>query len=71
MTHGWNPSFWNEIGLEDLVDEEFARIGTDVLPPGHPVANGLLPDIAEKVGLLPGTPVATAIIDAHAGGLGE
>jgi len=70
VTQGWNDSFWNGIGLDDLVSEGYSRIGTDVLSPGTPVGRGLLEGMALELGLSPGTPVGAAIIDAHAGGLG-
>lgn len=71
VVHGWNPSFWRQIGLGDLADEGFARIGTVVLSPGEAVGAGLTEEVGGELGLPPGTPVATAIIDAHAGGLGQ
>jgi D-ribulokinase len=70
VTQGWNESFWKGLGLEDIVSEGYSRIGTTVLPPGSPVGDGLLVGVAQELGLAPGTPVGTAIIDAHAGGLG-
>jgi len=70
VVHGWNPSFWRQIGLGDLADEGFARIGTVVLSPGEAVGAGLTEEVGGELGLPPRTPVATAIIDAHAGGLG-
>ncbi|KAL0894143.1 hypothetical protein ABMA27_014179 [Loxostege sticticalis] len=66
---GWNVSFLREIGLEDLAQDNFIKIGNKVLMPGEK-CGGLLEDVAKELGLLPGTPVATSIIDAHAGGLG-
>ena len=71
IVHGWDPSFWRQIGLGDLVEEGFSRIGTTVLPPGMAVGAGLSERAGGELGLPIGTPVATAIIDAHAGGLGE
>lgn len=71
MCHGWNHSFWQRIGLGDLVDEGYGRIGTDVQEPGCPVGHGLIVSAAKKLGMAVGTPVATAIIDAHAGGIGD
>ena len=71
VVHGWNPSFWRRIGLGDLADEGFARIGTTVLSPGEAVGAGLTKEVGRELGLPTGTPVATAIIDAHAGGLGQ
>ncbi|KAG6448297.1 FGGY carbohydrate kinase domain-containing protein isoform X2 [Manduca sexta] len=66
---GWNLEFLNEIGLEDLAENNFSKIGNTVLSPGE-YCGGLLPDVASVLGLQPGTPVAASIIDAHAGGLG-
>lgn len=66
---GWQPDFFRQIGLGVLVDEGFARIGTRVRPMGER-AGGLTEASARELGLAPGTPVAVAIIDAHAGGLG-
>ena len=70
LVQGWNESFWKAIGLADLVSEGFSRIGTDILPPGTSVGHGLKEGVADEFGLLPKTPVGTAIVDAHAGGLG-
>lgn len=67
---GWNVDFLTEIGLKDLADNFFKKIGNRVLIPGQPCGDGLSDDIAKVLGLKPGTPVATSIIDAHAGGLG-
>lgn len=67
---GWNMSFLREIGLEDLADNNFQKIGKIVLMPGVPSGEGLSQNVAELLGLIKGTPVATSIIDAHAGGLG-
>ena len=27
VMYGWNDSFWQQIGLEDIVQEEYIRIG--------------------------------------------
>lgn len=65
----WDESYFRAIGLGDLVDEKFRRIGTRVRPMGERVG-GLTRQAAEDLHLVPGTPVGVAIIDAHAGGLG-
>ncbi|MEL7347114.1 MAG: FGGY family pentulose kinase, partial [Pseudomonadota bacterium] len=67
---GWDASFFRQIGLADLADEGFRRIGTDIADPGAPLAGGLLPDAADALGLAAGTPVGAGLIDAHAGGVG-
>ena len=53
------------------MDEGYARIGTKIQEPGFPVGHGLKAGAARELGLPTGTPVATAIIDAHAGGIGK
>ncbi|MGE9292730.1 MAG: FGGY-family carbohydrate kinase, partial [Puniceicoccales bacterium] len=67
---GWQDGFFRAAGLEDLVEEGYARIGTDVKPMGAPVAQGLTETAAAELGLAPGTAVGVSIIDAHAGGIG-
>jgi FGGY-family pentulose kinase len=67
---GWSDSYWEQIGLGDLVTEGYKRIGTVVRPMGAPVGNGLSERAAKELGLKPGTSVGASIIDAHAGGLG-
>jgi FGGY-family pentulose kinase len=66
----WDPEYFRAIGLGDLADEGFARLGTDVKPMGTPVGHGLSAEAAFELGLARGTPVGASIIDAHAGGLG-
>jgi len=65
----WDADYFNGIGLGDLAEERFRRIGTEVHPMGERVG-GLTPQAAAELGLTAGTPVAVSIIDAHAGGLG-
>jgi FGGY-family pentulose kinase len=66
----WDAGFYRSIGLGDLVDEGFSRIGTQVRPMGESVGKGLGAKGAAELGLKEGTPVGVSIIDAHAGGLG-
>ena len=66
---GWQRDYFERIGLGDLAAEGFARIGTDVRPMGER-AGVLTSRSARELGLAEGTPVAVAIIDAHAGGVG-
>jgi FGGY-family pentulose kinase len=66
----WDESYFRQIGLGDLVDEQYRRIGTRVRPMGEPIGEGLSASAARELGLNPHTPVGVSIIDAHAGGLG-
>jgi FGGY-family pentulose kinase len=67
---GWDASYFLKIGLGDLVEEGFLRIGTRIRPMGQPIGAGLTKQAATELGLKQGTPVGVSIIDAHAGGLG-
>ena len=67
----WDPSYFREIGLDDLADDSFSRIGTEIVPAGTALGNGLTEQAAAELGLNPGTAVAAALIDAHAGGVGS
>ncbi|XP_065529286.1 FGGY carbohydrate kinase domain-containing protein isoform X2 [Lathamus discolor] len=67
---GWDDSFWKMIGLEDLVEDKYEKIGNHVLSPGESVGKGLTPEAAKDLGLPEGIAVAASLIDAHAGGLG-
>lgn len=67
---GWNREYFEQVNLADLAEDDWLKIGRTVLPPGAPVGSGLAKDVAVEMGLLPGTPVGTSIIDAHSGGLG-
>ncbi len=66
----WHDTFWRDIRLGELADENFARIGQRVRPMGEAVGDGLTQEAAQELGLQPATPVGVSIIDAHAGGLG-
>jgi D-ribulokinase len=66
----WDPAYFHAIGLGELADEGFARIGTEVVEPGTALGQGLTAQAAADLGLEPGTPVAASLIDAHAGGVG-
>ncbi|WP_321948985.1 FGGY-family carbohydrate kinase [Paraburkholderia sp. J10-1] len=66
----WDESYFRTVGLGVLADEGFARIGQTIVEPGTPLGNGLTPQAAAQLDLRAGTPVATGVIDAHAGGIG-
>ncbi|GAB1601133.1 FGGY carbohydrate kinase domain-containing protein-like [Argonauta hians] len=68
----WNHQFFNLIGLEELAEKDFVKIGKEVKHPGDNVCcSGLSVKAAAELGLCPGTAVATSIIDAHAGTIGS
>ena len=66
----WDPTYFAAIGLADLAEDGFARIGAHVRVPGERVG-AVTTDAAAELGVAPGTPVATSLIDAHAGALGN
>ncbi|XP_062261211.1 FGGY carbohydrate kinase domain-containing protein isoform X1 [Platichthys flesus] len=67
---GWDDSFWKSIGLEDLLENNYSKIGSVTCSPGSPLGGGLSQEAAADFGLNPGTAVGASLIDAHAGGLG-
>lgn len=66
----WDAEYFRAIGLGDLADDGFARIGTRIVPPGTALGTGLTATAATEMGLVAGTAVAAGLIDAHAGGVG-
>jgi D-ribulokinase len=66
----WSASYFERIGLEDFAAENYVRIGTEIVAPGTPLGQGLSQEAAQELGLVPGTAVGAALIDAHAGGIG-
>lgn len=66
----WDDTYFRQVGLGDLADQGFSRIGTEIVPAGRALGSGLTAEAAAELGLHPGTPVGAGLIDAHAGGLG-
>lgn len=66
----WDSDYFHAIGLGELADEGFARIGTQVVDAGTPLGAGLTADAARAMGLPAGIAVGAGLIDAHAGGIG-
>ncbi len=63
----WDDTYFRKIGLDDLVDEGYSRIGTRILGSGVPYGT-----VNSKVSRVIGSEsalVATSLIDAHAGAL--
>jgi FGGY-family pentulose kinase len=68
--HGaWSKSFFEQVGLGELLDDGARRIGSQVRPVGECVGP-LSARSAQELGLVAGIPVAVSVIDAHAGGIG-
>lgn len=66
----FDPGYFHAIGLGDLAEQGFVRIGASVVPPGTTLGQGLTEEAAAAMGLVPGIAVAAGLIDAHAGGIG-
>ncbi|KAL0272235.1 UNVERIFIED_CONTAM: hypothetical protein PYX00_005291 [Menopon gallinae] len=67
---GWSRDYFSLINLEELLENDAKKIGNHIRPLGENCGNGLTETSACEMGLQPGTPVATGLIDAHAGALG-
>lgn len=66
----WSDDYFQRIDLPELCEDNYARIGREIVEPGMPVGQGLAATAAAEFGLPLGTPVGAALIDAHAGGVG-
>src|SRR6202000_1866975 len=66
----WSAPYFQRVGLQDFVEDNYRRIGTEIVAPGTPLGAGLSEQAATDFGLNRGTPVGASLIDAHAGGVG-
>ncbi|AVJ19537.1 ribulokinase [Serratia sp. MYb239] len=66
----WDADYFHTVGLPELAEASFGRIGQLIVEPGTPCGQGLSAQAAEDMGLPQHTPVAAGMIDAHAGGIG-
>jgi D-ribulokinase len=66
----WSSGYFIRIGLHELLADDCAKIGRDIVEPGTALGRGLTGAAAAELGLMPGTPVGASLIDAHAGGVG-
>ena len=69
--NAWDASYFDQVGLNELIADDFTKIGTRVVPAGTALGSGLTAEAAKNLGLVAGTPVAAGLIDAHAGGVGS
>lgn len=60
----WDGGYFRQIGLSELADEGFQRIGNRILDVGTALGSGLSDEAAAELGLQAGTPVAVSVIDA-------
>lgn len=67
----WSRSYFERIGLSELLADNHVKVGGEIVAPGTTLAGGLTQQAATEFGLLPGTPVGAALIDAHAGAIGS
>ena len=64
---GWQPEFFQKIGLGDFVNNNYKQLGGvngQIATAGLPLGKGLSKRAAEELGLIEGTPVGSAVIDA-------
>lgn len=67
IENSWPENFFDQIGLEDLKNCNYKKIGSVILPPGTTIGTGLTELAAKELGLPVNLPVGASIIDAHAG----
>ncbi|XP_005094638.1 FGGY carbohydrate kinase domain-containing protein [Aplysia californica] len=65
----WDDDFLGKLGLEELKENCYSKLGQVVLAAGCPCGQGLSQTAADELGLRVGIPVGTSLIDAHAGAL--
>lgn len=65
----WSQEYLKSIGLFELCENDFEKLGNNIKSPGEPIEGGLSNEAASAMNLLPGTAVGASIIDAHAGAL--
>ncbi|KAK6543311.1 hypothetical protein TWF694_000065 [Orbilia ellipsospora] len=72
---GWQEDFLNRVGLPELVEDGFKRMGgihgeTGTILSAGELVGGLCKEAAEQLGLLEGTKIGSGVIDAYAGWIG-
>ncbi len=64
----WDAGYFRQIGLAELADEDFVRIGQRIVDPSTPAARAFAPR-RQEMGLR-SVRRWRGMIDAHAGGIG-
>ncbi|KAF3939576.1 Ribulokinase [Dactylella cylindrospora] len=72
---GWQEDFLVSIGLPELVEDGFKRMGgvhgeTGTILSAGELVGGLCKEAAEQLGLVEGTKIGSGVIDAYAGWVG-
>lgn len=67
-TGAWSRHFWQALGLSELCENNFHKIGCDIIKPGCSIGRLTL-QAATELGLSVECIVASPMIDAHAGSL--
>ncbi|KAF4123718.1 Ribulose kinase, partial [Geosmithia morbida] len=72
---GWQGDFFDAIGLQDLAEDDFHRLGGVDMKNGKFISAGnvsgfLTSSAAKQLGLVEGIAVASGVIDAYAGWIG-
>lgn len=65
----WSDDYFSQIGLFDLSEGDYTKLGNLIREPGQAILSGLTAEAAAELGLRPNTKVSTSMIDAHAGAL--
>lgn len=66
----WDGNFWQTIGLGELTEDKFARIGSKVDRPLAYSDIKISDFMCKKIDLNPSVKIGVSMIDAHAGGIG-
>ncbi|CAG9856691.1 unnamed protein product [Phyllotreta striolata] len=69
-TEGWDKSFFERIGLADLAQDNWRKIGANIMVPGCGCKCDLSDKVTKELGLNAETKVGTSILDTYAGALG-
>ncbi|CAF0789370.1 unnamed protein product [Brachionus calyciflorus] len=67
----WDSNFWKSIGLDELVEKNFFKIGSQIEKPFKFCEELKITEtFSKKTNLSPNVKIGVSMIDAHAGGIG-